>query len=90
MRNELKEETDMELTASRFLFFQDSLPAQEGAMHCLNLYFECSGAGEVCLNHESSDYVWADQCDLTKYTILFANGEALQRYWANFGHRIEH
>ena len=33
--NELKEETNLDCTTSKFLFYQDSLPPTPGSMHCV-------------------------------------------------------
>jgi len=51
---ELREETALECTGSRFLFYQDSLPIEAGVMHGINLYFECAATGTLRLNHESN------------------------------------
>src|SRR5512146_2687606 len=44
---ELREETGLDSTGLRFLFFQDSLPPAPGRMHCINFYFSCAVEGEV-------------------------------------------
>jgi len=82
VRAELKEETGLDCTAMRFLFFQDSLPSEPGAMHCLNLYFQCEVAGHVELNGESMDHTWVDAITMHRYRIAFRNEEGLSRYWA--------
>jgi 8-oxo-dGTP pyrophosphatase MutT (NUDIX family) len=79
---ELFEETSLQCLSSRFLFYQDSLPAEPGVMHCLNLYFECQAAGEIRLNEESSDFAWVGKAELRAFQIVFKNDEALARYWA--------
>ena len=53
---ELKEETSLECLESQYLFFQDSVPAEPGKMHCINLYFECKTSGELRLNAESQAF----------------------------------
>jgi 8-oxo-dGTP pyrophosphatase MutT (NUDIX family) len=79
---ELEEETSLECTESRFLFYQDSLPEASGLMHCINLYFECRVSGDIILNEESSEYAWIGRDELDSYEIIFRNKEALRRYWA--------
>ena len=83
IRKELKEETALDLESFRFLFYQDSLPPEDGGMHCLNLYFECSVRGSVQLNHESSAYAWVTGAEAAMHSILFGNGYALRRYWSD-------
>ena len=78
---ELREETELVCTGSRFLFYQDSLPEGPGKMHCLNLYFECTASGSVRLNEESSEHAWIGPDDLDRYEVVFGNGEGLRRYW---------
>lgn len=78
---ELKEETSLNCTSLRFLFYQDSLPKIEGDMHCINLYFECTVSGDIALNEESGEFAWIGQGDIDKYDIAFRNDEALIRYW---------
>lgn len=82
---ELREETSLVCTASRFLFYQDSLPPVAGSMHCINLYFECSVAGTVVLNDESSKFAWIRPEDLGKYRIAFKKDLGLLRYWKEKG-----
>lgn len=82
---ELMEETSLVCTASRFLFYQDSLPPEAGSMHCINLYFECSVTGTIVLNDESSEFAWIGTEDLGKYRIAFKNDIGLMRYWKEKG-----
>ena len=78
---ELWEETGLTCTSARFLFHQDSLPPEPGAMHCINLYFECTTSGTVRLDEESSDFAWIGPGDLHQYDIAFRNDAGLVRYW---------
>jgi 8-oxo-dGTP diphosphatase len=78
---ELMEETSLECTESRFLFYQDSPPEAPGLMHCINLYFECRVSGDITLNEESSEYAWIARDNLDSYEMIFLNDEALRRYW---------
>jgi 8-oxo-dGTP pyrophosphatase MutT (NUDIX family) len=79
---ELLEETALRATSLRFLFYQDSLPAAPGRMHCINLYFYCAAEGEVVLNEESVAAAWIGPGDLAAYNLSFRNDEALASYWA--------
>ncbi len=78
---ELREETGLECRTARFLFWQDSLPAEPGTMHCINFYFECAVSGEVVLDRESSEWAWIGPADLASYDLVFRNDAALRRYW---------
>lgn len=81
VQKELEEETALTCEKSRFLFYQDSLPLEEGKMHCINLYFECDVTGEIRLNEESSDYAWIGPEDLDAYRLAFRHDLGLKRYW---------
>jgi len=78
---ELAEETSLSCISSRFLFYQDSLPSIPGDMHCINLYFECSASGEVCLNRESDCFRWIAADEMADYRLVFGNDRALTAYW---------
>lgn len=78
---ELREETTLECTKARFLFFQDSLPSEESEMHIINLYFECAAKGSVQLNEESAASLWIDSSEFKDHPFVFRNGEGLERYW---------
>lgn len=78
---ELREETGLECTGMRFLFYQDSLPIESGGMHVINLYFECDVEGEIRLNEESTERAWISRDEMSSYSVVFGNDEALQRYW---------
>lgn len=78
---ELAEETSLICQSSRFLFLQDGLPPEPGAMHCLNLYFECRATGEPAINEESSEFAWVGRDELPAYEIVFGGADAITRYW---------
>jgi ADP-ribose pyrophosphatase YjhB (NUDIX family) len=86
-RKELREETALECTALRFLFYQDSLPVKPGGMHCVNLYFECSASGTLRLNEESDGFAWVGPGDLSYHRLTFRNDEGLLRYWNELKNR---
>ena len=81
-RKELLEETSLACSSLDFLFYQASLPPGPGDMHCINLYLECTVAGTLRLNEESSDYAWVGPEELPKYEIAFRNEEGILRYWS--------
>jgi 8-oxo-dGTP diphosphatase len=78
---ELEEETGLRATSLRFHFYQDSLPPTRGAMHCINLYMECTVEGKLVLNQESVEARWIGPEDLHRFPIAFRNDEGLVRYW---------
>lgn len=78
---ELQEETALELTRSRFLFYQDSPPRTSGQMHCINLYFECGVRGEIQLNDEADASTWVREDELSRYEVVFRNDDGLREYW---------
>ena len=78
---ELKEETGLQASQLKFLFYQDSLPLSPGTMHCINFYFSCAVAGETTLNAESTAAAWIGKQDLPNYTIAFRHDEALATLW---------
>lgn len=81
IKKELLEETGLECVDYIFLSYQDSLPADPGGMHCLNLYFKCVWKGVPQLNEESSRYVWLSEPELSQYNIAFKNDLALKTFW---------
>ncbi len=78
---ELREETGLECTGQRFLFYQDSLPLQVGAMHCINLYFECRASGQPRTTEEALEFAWIGPTEIERYEITFRNDVGLQRFW---------
>ncbi len=82
LEKELREETGMAVSNPSFLFYQNSLPLQPGKMHCLNLYFACSCAGQVTLNEESSEFVWVSPQKALEYKPVFGAEEAIRRWMA--------
>lgn len=78
--NEVHEETGLHLVNLEFLFYQNNLPSRPGLMHCINFYFKGSGQGTVCLNDESSAFVWLPPEEAVHYQPVFGGAEAL-RTW---------
>lgn len=79
--DEVKEETGLDVSNLRFLFYQDNIPTSPGKMHVINLYFQADYSGEVQINNESSSFVWAIPHELSKYKIAFRNDEGIERYF---------
>ena len=78
---EVKEETQLVCTETKFLFYMDGLPSEEFYAHCIILYFACNVSGEIKLNEESDEYKWVTINDMAKYDIALGNGEGIRRYW---------
>jgi ADP-ribose pyrophosphatase YjhB (NUDIX family) len=78
---ELAEETSLECTEAKFLYYQDSLPLKAGGTQCINFYFECRVSGTVQLNEESSEFAWIGPDELDQYRLTFRNDWGLKRFW---------
>jgi len=89
VRKELREETSLTCKSAKFLFFQDSLPLEPGKMHCINLYFECTAAGEIILNEESSELAWIGPSDIAQYQIAFRHDLGLMRFWTEKKSKVQ-
>lgn len=80
-RRELMEECGLDCRELRFLFYQDSLPAIPGDMHCINLYLACRADGQVQLNSESDQHAWISERQLAEFDLAFRNDDGLKKYW---------
>lgn len=78
---ELAEETGLQASSARFLFYQDSPPTTARGVHYLNLYFECVAAGDVHTTEEAADWQWVGPDDLPRLAIAFHNDEGVTQYW---------
>ena len=85
LAREIREETALRLISAALLLVQDSLPTGPGGMHCLNLYFRCTVAGEIRLNDESSAQAWIARDDMPAYHIVFRNDAALHLHFSGNG-----
>lgn len=85
VEKELMEETKLAVSQVQFLFYQNSLPKQPGKMHCINLYFSCQCTGEVKLDSENSDFVWASPEKALEYKPVFGAQEAIERWRGTSG-----
>lgn len=82
LRRELKEETGLDVVSSRFLFLQDCLPAKEGEIQYLNLYFVVTWNGSVTLNDESLSFTWSPEDDKSGRQLVFGNQAAVEHFWS--------
>jgi 8-oxo-dGTP diphosphatase len=81
MAREINQETSLNCTDYKFLFYLENLPSEESELHYINLVYLCSTKGKVQLNNESSDFAWIDSVGMKNYKIAFRNDEILLRYW---------
>jgi 8-oxo-dGTP diphosphatase len=79
--NEVKEETNLDASETKFLFYLDGLPDEEYKDHYIIFYFECKVRGEIELNDESSEFVWINKSNLRRYNIAFKNDLAIEKYF---------
>lgn len=78
--DEVKEETDLDITDLEFLFYQDNLPAFSGGMHVINLYFSAHYSGDIKINYESISFEWVEPSALGAYNVAFKNAEGIKKY----------
>jgi 8-oxo-dGTP diphosphatase len=78
---EIMQETSLNCTDIRFLFYIENPPSEESELHYINLVFVCGGDGKVKLNCESSEYAWIGYDDIHNYKIAFKNDEILLGFW---------
>ncbi len=78
---EVMEETSLECTSVKFLFYMDGLPEEPENNHYLSLFFNCQAMGEISLNRESSDLAWIGPGKLNHYEFAFGSDKAIEAYW---------
>jgi 8-oxo-dGTP diphosphatase len=80
---EVLEETSLECTSCRFLFYMDGLPETEGERHYLTLFFLCACEfdADIRLNEESSAYLWIETGRISDFRFAFKTENALNRFW---------
>lgn len=78
--NEVKEETNLDISNLRFLFYQNDLPSSLKKMHVITLYFSAKYSGTIQINNESRSFMWANPHELSKYKIAFKNNEGIKKY----------
>jgi len=78
---EVAEETALNVTSHRFLFYQDNLPDETVPMHFISLYFECEVSGNLQINDESDEARWIGHAELSQFNLAFLNGEAVDKWY---------
>jgi len=76
----IKQKTGLDLANLDFLAYQDSPPASEGLLHCLNMYFQATTAGTQNIDPAFSEYKWVAPSDLNQYALAFRGNEAIKFY----------
>jgi len=80
-KKEVKEETNLDISNIKFLFYNDDLPIENiSERHCLGLYFTADFTGEIKLNHESSDHIWLNPNELEDKEIAFDQKEIIKKF----------
>ena len=80
VKEEVKEETGLDVKDVAFLFYQERLPRRKGVMHCIHFYFSANHSGTLNLNEESYAACWMHSSEFGDYPIAFGNDEAVRRY----------
>jgi 8-oxo-dGTP pyrophosphatase MutT (NUDIX family) len=76
--SEAKEETNLDISNIKFLFFRDNLPVDDTELHCLVLYFRADFSGKIKINKESSEFLWAGFDALSRLDIAFSQKEIVK------------
>lgn len=84
-RRELLEETALEASDLRHLFWQDSPPVEPGSMHAITFYYECRVGGALALNRESEDKRWVTPDEALALDLEFRGGDGLRQWMAGRG-----
>ena len=80
MIREIEEETQLECTSSKFLFYMDNLPTAEYKTHFLTLFFYCECNGKVILNRESAEFHWLNSDDIPRFQLAFLHDQAIMKF----------
>ncbi len=80
-REEVKQETNLDISNLQFLFYDDTPPLDSAARHFIDFYFTAQHYGVPRINHESSSFLWIAQKDLSRHNIAFRNDQAVLQYW---------
>ena len=78
--SEVKEETMLDCTDAKFLFYMDNLPTKEYNTHFLTFFFLCEWAGKVNINRESAEFHWISSDELSSYKLAFLHDEAILKF----------
>lgn len=79
--DELKQETNLDLSGLKFLFYGENLPSSLNKTHWLVFYFTASYSGILKLNEESSDSCWIAVKNLYYYDVAFGHEDVVQTYF---------
>ncbi len=80
-KKEIKEETNLDISKIKFLFYNDDLPIKnESDMHFLGLYFTANFSGKIMLNEESSEFSWINPNELNKFDIAFNQDKIVKKF----------
>lgn len=83
-REELKQETNLDIFEPDFLFYGEDLPGTIDQNHWFAFYFKAGFyLGDLRLNEESSDFRWIGPEDLRSYPCAFGHEVIADRYFAN-------
>ncbi|MBI4158828.1 NUDIX hydrolase [Candidatus Woesearchaeota archaeon] len=80
-KNEIKEETNLDISEIEFLFYNDGLPIKDQTdRHFLELYFTAKFFGGVKINEESSDFKWMKIEEISKFDIAFNHDKIIKEF----------
>ncbi len=77
---EIKEETQLDCTSTKFLFYMDNLPTEEYNTHFLTLFFFCECSGNVNLNRESAEFHWMNSDEMPSFQLAFSHDQAIMKF----------
>ena len=78
--DELMEETGLDISNLKFLFFTEDLPQEKEKEHYIGFYFSATFNGSITLNEESSDFAWVDTINLKDKDIAFNHDKAIEKF----------
>ena len=77
---EVKEETQLSCTSTKFLFYMDNLPSEKYNTHFLTLFFFCECNGIVDLNRESAEFHWMSSDEMPSFQLAFSHDQAIMKF----------
>ncbi|MBX4196129.1 NUDIX hydrolase [Candidatus Pacearchaeota archaeon] len=78
-KDEVKQETDLDISNLERLFYKEDLPSKKYKLHCIDFYYAAQYKGEVKINDESSEYAWVHPAKFKDIEIAFNQREALEK-----------
>jgi len=82
-KDELKQETNLEIFDLKFFCYSEDLPSHEDKNHWIVFYFDAGYKGRLRINEESFDLKWIAFDDLKDYDIAFGHDRILENYKNN-------